>query len=166
LYGWEDGENGALSAASRALLAQARDAIAAQIQTATGVWIEDKGAAFAIHFRGAAADSVRRARAALRRTLEPSAAGLRVIEEDCAWAVAPRQLEGKGNAVRKQWRAFRPGALPVYVGDGAADEAAFAALAQGVTVHVGPGRKTRARFRLEDPAEVRGFLEKLEVEAP
>jgi trehalose-6-phosphatase len=78
--------------------------------------------------------------------------------------VLPRQLEGKGHAVRQQWRAFHPGALPVYIGDGTSDEAAFAALARGVTVCVGPKRKTRARFRLEDPAEVSTFLEKLEAE--
>ena len=38
------------------------------------------------------------------------------------------------------------------------------ALARGVTVCVGPRRKTHARFRLQDPAEVCSFLEKLETE--
>jgi len=87
-----------------------------------------------------------------------------VIAEDCAWTVLPRQLPGKGHAVRQHWRAFNPGALPVYVGDGTPDEAAFVALARGVTVCVGPRRQTHARFRLQDPAEVCNFLEKLETE--
>jgi trehalose 6-phosphate phosphatase len=164
LYGWEDGVNGALSETVVSLLAQARGALAARLQPVSGVWVEDKGAAFVLHFRGAAEASVRRARAILNRELEPFAAGLHVIDEDCAWAVLPRQLEGKGQAVRQQWHAFHPGALPVYAGDGESDEPAFAALARGVTVCVGPRRKTRARFHLQDPAEVRSFLEKLEVE--
>lgn len=164
LYGWEDGENGALSETAASLLAQARGALTARLQPVSGVWVEDKGPAFVLHFRGASEDSVHSARTVLDSTLEPFAAGLHVIDEDCAWAVLPRQLEGKGRAVRQQWHAFRPDALPVYAGDGTSDEAAFAALARGVTVCVGPRRKTFARFHLQDPAEVCSFLEKLEVE--
>jgi len=164
LYGWEDGKNGALSETTLSLLAEAKGALTTRLEPVSDVWVEDKGTAFVVHFRGAAADSVRRARAVLDRALEPFAGGLHVIDEGCAWAVAPRQLQGKGHAAREQWHAFHPGALPVFVGDGMADEPAFAALACGVTVCVGPRRKTRARFRLQDPAEVRSFLEKLEVE--
>jgi trehalose-phosphatase len=164
LYGWEDGKNGALSETAASLLAQVRSTLAAQLQQVSDVWVEDKGAVFALHFRGATEDSVRRARVVLDRTLEPFAGWLRVIDENCAWAVVPSQLEGKGHAARKQWHAYNPYALPVYAGDGASDEAAFVALARGVTVCVGPRRKTRARFRLHDPAEVRSFLEKLEAQ--
>ena len=96
LYGWEDGENGALSETAVSLLAQARGALAARLQPVSGVWVEDKGAAFVLHFRGAAEDSVRRARAVLDRALEPFAAGLHVIDEDCAWTVLPRQLRRQG----------------------------------------------------------------------
>jgi trehalose 6-phosphate phosphatase len=54
--------------------------------------------------------------------------------------------------------------LPIYVGDDASDEAAFAALPSGITVHVGSARHTAARYSLRDPGEVRSFLQRLEGE--
>ena len=164
LYGWENGNNGRLSESAAAKLEQARSALVAGLQPVTGVWVEDKGAAVALHFRDAPAESVRRARAVLDRALQPLGAGLRVIDEEQAWVVAPPEIKGKGGVAREQWHAFDPRALPVYVGDGATDEPAFEALTQGVTVCVGPRRPTRARFRLRGPAEVRAFLERLEAE--
>jgi trehalose 6-phosphate phosphatase len=164
LYGWEDGASGALSETAAPLLAQAREALASQLPPVPGVWIEDKGVAFAVHFRGARQDSIRHAAVALDHALVPFANELRVIDEEFCWAVVPRPIEGKGRAARRQWHVFHPGSLPIYIGDGKADEAAFVALARGVTVCVGQRRMTRARFRLRNPAEVRSFLEKLEIQ--
>ena len=57
-----------------------------------------------------------------------------------------------------------PGTLPIIVGDDLTDERAFALLPHGLTVRVGKNLRTRARFLLRDPEEVKVFLRKLEVE--
>jgi trehalose 6-phosphate phosphatase len=57
-----------------------------------------------------------------------------------------------------------PGTLPIFVGDDLTDEHAFAVLPHGLTVRVGKNLRTRARFLLRDPEEVKVFLQKLEVE--
>jgi trehalose-6-phosphatase len=63
-----------------------------------------------------------------------------------------------------QLRHLREGALPVYIGDDAADEAGFAAFSHGITVCVGPARQTRAGFRLRNPAEVCRALRRIDRE--
>jgi len=56
------------------------------------------------------------------------------------------------------------GTLPVFVGDDAVDEPAFAALTAGITIRVGRPGHTRARFRLAGVKQVRVFLERLSRE--
>jgi trehalose 6-phosphate phosphatase len=66
----------------------------------------------------------------------------------------------KGAAIAEFMREepFR-GRIPVFVGDDATDEDAFAVVDAlgGHSVKVGPGR-TRARWRLDDTDAVRGWL--------
>ena len=128
-----------------------------------GLWVEDKGETFALHYRGAADSSIREARAALESVLEPLVDRLRVIEGDRVLEVLPREFTGKGVAARREWLTLSQ-AVPVYIGNDGTDEPAFAALASGVTVRVGPACASRARFRLNNPAEVRTFLERLAAE--
>jgi len=57
---------------------------------------------------------------------------------------------------------LRGRAFPVYVGDDQGDEPAFAAVADGVTVRVGPDAcLTRARYHLYSAKEVREFLQRM-----
>jgi len=164
LLGSESGACPGLPENARSVAAQARIAVAARLAGLPEVSVEDKGAMFAVHYRGAPAAVIAAASASLRAALEPLGGRLRVLAGDHAWEVAPREIGGKGAAARRQWRAFSHRALPVYVGNDGADEPAFAALAQGVTVRVGPACASRARFRLANPTEVCRFLEKLETE--
>lgn len=76
----------------------------------------------------------------------------------------PRDIPGKGQAVREVLEKLPAGTFPIYVGDDASDESAFAALPHGLTIRVGMICFTRAMYRLRNPAEVRLFLEKLEAE--
>jgi trehalose-6-phosphatase len=89
---------------------------------------------------------------------------LRVAGGDHTWEVMPYALRGKGHTVRRYLRYVSRHALPIYIGDDAADEPAFAALSQGITACVGPARQTRATFRLRNPVEVRRALENLDLE--
>jgi len=164
LYGWENGALPRFPKNQRRMLAKARAELAGGIRRIPGVWIEDKDATFALHWRNAAPEEFHLAAGVFQSVMAPFEAGLRVMPGDHVWEVTPAGLPGKGVAARLHWRAWRGDALPVYVGDNAADELAFAALASGITVCVGPARDTRAHFRLRDPGEVRTFLERLERE--
>lgn len=163
LHGWEKKGNRRISEQSQSFLRQTMAALAPRIEGVEGLWIEDKGATFALHFRGAADLAVKNARAALRSALEPFSQRLRVIEGDQVLEVLPRELAGKGVNARRELRSLR-WAFPIYLGNDGTDEPAFAALARGVTVRVGRRSSSRARFRLRSPAEVRNFLERLEDE--
>ena len=119
----------------------------------------------AIHFRKASAPVVRELRTKIRdivETLGPE--GLHVIEGSKVLELMPPEIRGKGAAVRRIASGFPRAWLPIYLGDDASDESAFAALPAGITIHVGRARDTAARYALRDPIEVRKFLERLEKE--
>jgi trehalose 6-phosphate phosphatase len=164
LYGCENGKLPALGAETRRTVKAAKNSLAERLHPITGLWMEDKGVTFALHYRGAALDAVQQGRAVLDAVYGTFSHWLTVTAGNCVWEMMPRELPGKGEAVRRRLRLLRPGALPVYIGDDAADEAAFAAVSHGITVCVGPARPTRAGFRLRNPAEVWRALERLDRE--
>jgi trehalose-phosphatase len=164
LYGWENGSAPRFEAAQTRGLAEARDRITRRIRHLPGIRIEDKDATFALHWRGAAKACFRQAAHVFRSEMARFDGVLRVLAGDHVWEVAPASLLGKGVAARRHWRAWQERALPIYLGDNSADEAAFTALASGITVCIGRARPTRAHFQLRDTAEVRAFLERLEKE--
>ena len=88
----------------------------------------------------------------------------RMIHSNHAIEIVPREVEGKGVAMREFTRALRSPFLPIYVGDDLTDEPAFVALRRGITVCVAPSHRTSAQFQLKDPDEVRIFLERLAEE--
>lgn len=166
LYGWENGALPRLDNETLRMLAEARSELAAErLDRAAGLWIEDKGATFVLHYRGAAPAAAQRAHAALEKVYGRFRPWLNVTEGDHVWEVMPRGLRGKGDAVRRHLRYLSYPALPVYIGDDAADEAAFAVFSKGITACVGPARQTRAGFRLRNPAEVCQALERLDQDA-
>jgi len=129
-----------------------------------GVWVEDKGISCAVHHRAATQSLVRRARRAFRQAVDPLAGIVRVMKGKKIWEVMPADSPGKGEAVVEFLAGMEIPALAVYVGDDTTDESAFAALRQGITVRVGPARRTLARFRLRDPREVHVFLTRVAEE--
>ena len=122
-----------------------------------GVVIEDKGAAFAVHYRHA--PDAEAARAALAAWAEDVPAGLVPI-----WGKRVVELRAenvsKGTAVAAI-AAEHPDRTPVYVGDDVTDEDAFGALhalrQSSVTVKVGEG-ETAAGHRLPDVEAVVAYL--------
>jgi trehalose-phosphatase len=89
---------------------------------------------------------------------------IHIVPGDKVWEILPHQIDGKGSAVRALLSQEPPRTLPIIVGDDLTDERAFALLPYGLTVRVGRNLRTRARFLLRDPEEVKVFLRKLEVE--
>jgi trehalose-phosphatase len=163
LYGWESRERMNLPTHSQWLLDCARSLLA-WIPPLPGVRLEDKGASLALHFRLASAPAIRELRKCIREIvarLGPE--GLHVIAGSKVLELVPPQIRGKGAAVRDIMRGLQPGLLPIYVGDEPSDEAAFAALPTGITVRVGPARKTAARYTLRNSKQVTEFLKRLEA---
>jgi len=160
MHGWENGSTPRLRPEVQSLLDGAREWLAARVQAMPGIRIEDKGAGFSVHYRGAPDRSIRETRSAVRAALS-SAAELRAIPGGLSWEILPRDIGDKGTAVRHQLSRLADRVLPIYAGDDRTDEPAFAALSGGITIRVGRRSLTRARFQLRDPGEVRRFLEKL-----
>ncbi len=162
LHGWE-GRNGIASSvevAARALLAVSRR-IEQAMSGIAGVWIEDKAYALAVHYRNANPQDVLRSRILLEDLLTLFTARLRIAQGKRVWEILPKELGDKGTAVRSELAGLPGTALPVYVGDDEVDEPAFSALKDGITVRVGRGTKSQARYRLSGVPQVREFLNRL-----
>jgi trehalose-phosphatase len=164
IHGWEGGRQTTLDPQIQCELDQARNTLADSLAKLRGVWIENKGPAFAIHYREAGEDASSQARASMNQALARLNGGFRLFNGKKVWEVLPRELGDKGSAVRRALSRFEPRPLPLYIGDDFTDEYAFAAIPDGITIRVGPHSLTRAQFQLRDPGEVRRFLEQLEVE--
>lgn len=146
------------AAAAPARMEEARAVAAEALTGRAGLLIEDKGLAFAIHYRSApelgdeASEVAGRVAADFGLELQP---GSMVVE-----LRAPGH--DKGDAV-EAFMAEPPfaGAMPVFVGDDLTDEHGFEAARRlgGHGVLVGPERPTAARFRLENVAAVLHWLE-------
>jgi trehalose 6-phosphate phosphatase len=164
LYGWEGEVPLRLSASTSRALARARVKLGELPNKAPGIYIEDKGMSLAVHFREASHQSQRCARAELHKWLAHFRSELHIIRASNVWEMAPRQIRGKGIAIKNMLAAVPAPFLPFYVGDDLTDESVFAALRDGVTVLVGPQRATNARFILRNSDEVCVFLQRLEAE--
>jgi alpha,alpha-trehalase len=163
LFGWERGDRCSLAPGVRAELSRARVRLRAAVRGLPGVRVEDKGLAVSVHVRGATAAAARRAGDLVAETLAGSGRHLHALPGSKVWDVVPREVTGKGSVVRQAMRGARRPFLPVYVGNDMTDEPAFDALSAGITVRVGAARaaRTKARYRLADPVEVRRFIEQL-----
>ncbi|MGH9325243.1 MAG: trehalose-phosphatase [Terriglobia bacterium] len=160
VHGWEDRAGKRLSRKTRKELLRAQKLLAERIVGLRGVWIEDKRASFVLHFREASPQDARRAHAAARFVLN-SSTQLRMLAGKKVLELLPPEVKGKGATV--EGLTEPPGTLVLYAGDDATDESVFVALRQGLTIHVGRSSRTHARYRVENPSEVREFLERLEA---
>jgi trehalose-phosphatase len=164
LFGWEKRARTAIPRKTKAALGGLRSALAPLPFAFPGIHVENKGISVAVHFRGASPEAQRCVRIWIRRLLKRIRCPFHVIQSNHACEIVPRQVQGKGVAMREFTRGLRKPFLPIYVGDDLTDEPAFLALRRGITVRVGPSSRTKARFRLKNPEEVCAFLERLEGE--
>jgi len=164
VHGWENRFETALDPNTMRELEQARHSLETSLGNLRGVWIEDKGPTFAIHYRQAGEAESSQARASMQEVLARLNGGFRLLSGKKVWEILPREVGDKGAAVRRELSRLDRRSLPVYVGDDLTDEHAFAAIPDGLTIRVGPHSLTRAQFQLRDPGDVRRFLEKLEIE--
>lgn len=156
LHGAQEGIIGAGDARSLvpADARAAMDHLRATLPELDGLWVEDKGPMFAVHYRRVA--DAEAAVAALRTWSDARPDGIEVIFGKQVVELRPRDFS-KGHAVRRLADAH-PEHTPLYLGDDVTDEDAFAALpGDAVTVKVGPG-DTVARYRLTGVADVVAYL--------
>lgn len=140
-------------------LALATGALEREVKKYSGLLLEQKGLSLALHYR-AAPELGGHVHTVMRRLcseLGPEYVlqeGKRVVELKPA---------GKDKGVAVQEFMREPpflGRTPVFLGDDATDEYAFAVVndANGISIKVGPG-KTGARFRLKNVRAVRRWLD-------
>lgn len=161
LHGFQTRDGMRVSAASRRALLRVRKLIVDGIKDLAGIWLEDKQASLALHTRGATAASAAKARAVARRALKSNDARLGILRGKKILELLAPEVKGKGAAACEWVGELGRGVLAVYFGDDDTDESAFAALRGAVTVHVGSGSRTLARYRVRNPREVALFLERL-----
>ncbi len=164
LHGWETRRRRTGSIGLHRFMQRLRREVESKFAGAEGVWVEDKYVGFVVHCRYAPPRERQAARAALDQTLAPVQLKIRLLGGKGVWEVLPVEVQGKGAAVVGLMKGPGRNALPLYVGDDLSDEAAFEALPRGITVRVGKPAKTKARYWLRNPDEVREFLERLEGE--
>jgi trehalose-phosphatase len=150
------------AACCEALQALAAD-LARQVQPIPGAWVEDKGLTLSVHYRRVTAADVPEVRRLVDATLASGNHPFHLTPGNLVYEIRPRVAWNKGTAVG--WikeQLGKPDALVIYLGDDRTDEDAFAVLGEDITVKVGDGSATAARYQLAGPAEVRRFLEWLE----
>jgi trehalose 6-phosphate phosphatase len=159
LHGAErEGRLIALRKTTRLALGRAKRAAHRELGSLSGVWIEDKGFSFSVHYRDAHPVITRSAAAGLEKLLKPWAELFYVLNGKRIWEVLPRELPGKASAVQNALAKLPPGTPAVYLGDDDTDETAFAVLTDQITIRVGETSSTLARYWVRAPADVLRFL--------
>jgi trehalose 6-phosphate phosphatase len=137
----------------------------AEVTRLPGVWIEDKGYGFALHYRELPEHEA--AVVALAEEIAAKSAGtLQVQPGVFVQELRPAAFD-KGLAIDElmEQDPFE-GRRPVVVGDDRTDEYAFDAAHRhgGVSIIVGPRGDTVARYRISDPEGVRSWLAQITEE--
>ena len=162
LHGWEGRDVPPLDE-ERRLLQKAKQLLDQRLSNTPEIRLEDKGLGLAVHYRGAPLRAVRLARAIVREVLRALGPQIHMVPGHKVWELLPRQISGKGAAVSALLSKLPQPTLAIFVGDDATDESAFRALPRGLTIRVGKHPRTKARFLLRSPEEVKMFLLKLEA---
>ncbi len=137
-----------------------RDGLKKRLDGRTGVILEEKSHALAVHYRQAPRE--RQAVLDLAAALVPRLApGMQIIDGDMVTEIKSAGAS-KGSAIRDfmEEPPFR-GRLPVFIGDDTTDEDGFRFVnsAGGVGIRVGRSERSEARYSLSDVDQVVGWLE-------
>lgn len=136
--------------------------VRAYAQTVPGIIAEDKGAAFALHYR-LAPDRAEEARAVMATAARSAGPEFRLRAGKAVWELCPARADKGAALLRLMARAPFMGRRPIAVGDDLTDEAMFGAANRlgGFSVFVGAPRTTAAGYRLAAPEDLRALLKEL-----
>ena len=127
-----------------------------------GVLVECKGLSATVHFRNVESCLHGRVRASVEQVIRQYAGSFDVAAARKAWEIRPRVEWHKGDALRHIVAHAGPGApLVICAGDDAGDEPMFEAVPDAISIHVGSGAGTSARYSVASPAELAVFLGQL-----
>jgi trehalose 6-phosphate phosphatase len=155
---WRPHPHDAIEMRSPPLSDEIRQALLAIVAHEPQIRVEDKRCTLAFHYR-AAPERGPELKERLTRCLEPFASGLRLLHGKLVLEVKPSGFD-KGEAIRLLMReAPFAGRRPVFLGDDATDEDAFAAARQMGGIGISVGRSMAdAQSMLPDPAAARAWL--------
>ena len=123
--------------------------------------VEDKGLTGSVHFRRLDPALIVPLRRIVDDEVGRTGGAFIVTEGKKVFEIRPVADWDKGLGIRKlmKWLPRQRGILRIFIGDDRTDEDAFRVLGgDSITVHVGRGRATRARYRLADVERVWAFL--------
>lgn len=137
-----------------------REQLAAWCQRFPGAWIEDKGVAYALHYRGVEPALQPAFGAGVRRRVRPWAGRARLVHGKRVFEIMPALDWDKGRALTAGLDPFSDGTLVFYFGDDANDEPVHELVRSRGGISVAVGRPaSKAEFVLPSPREVVWFLE-------
>jgi trehalose 6-phosphate phosphatase len=140
------------------LIWHTRMALRLRLRHYTGLLVEDKGCAFAVHYRGAGLQVAARLRADLQALAAASRGVFHLLEGREVFELRPGSCD-KGAALNS-FMSEPPfaGRFPIFIGDDQTDRAGFEAVGRlhGMAIAVGP--RVTAPWWLPDPAAVRAWL--------
>ena len=154
----------AAAAALSAELSELASELAIALADVPGAWVQNKGLTASVHYRKVAAERIDGIKATVERVAHPVRDRFVLRDGKMVREVRPAVDWHKGRAVRWLIEALaggHPDPLPIYLGDDQTDEDAFAALPDGITIHVGARRSTAAQYRVDSPDDVLRFLRRL-----
>lgn len=137
---------------------QMRMSLRMRLRRYEGLFIEDKGSAFAVHYRGAPSLSLTRLRADLE-ALAGASRGVFEVAPGCdVLELRPRGCDKAAALQRFMSEAPFEGRFPIFIGDDQTDRAAFDAVARVDGMGIAVGSEVSAPWWLPDPAGVRAWL--------
>jgi trehalose 6-phosphate phosphatase len=151
--------------AKREMLKRLVDGLTASLRHIPGARVEDKKLTATVHYRQAAPREERAIANIVHAALTHHSSIFQLNAGKKVFEIVPRTKWHKGAAVC--WinaRLARPGAASIYIGDDRTDEDAFLLLPGEITIRVGHGEATAARYHVEDPGQVRVFLDWLSIQ--
>ena len=150
--------------AQQSMLWAVGEELSRRAPTVTGMRVEAKGLAVAVHYRHVAADEIRRVEIELARAMREQGSCLKIFHGTKVIEVLPQVAWTKGECARWIQEHVLPSgsgpALWLYLGDDWTDEYAFEILVgKAVTVRVGEGREpSKADYRISGGHEVERLL--------
>jgi trehalose-phosphatase len=152
--------------AQQTMLWAVGETLSRRAPTVSGMRVEAKGLAVAVHYRHVATDEIRRVEIELARAIQEQGSRLKIFHGTKVIEVLPQVAWTKGECARWiQERVLSTGpgsgpALWLYLGDDWTDEHAFEVLSgRALTIRVGDAvPASKAAYRLRDVGEVQQLL--------
>lgn len=150
--------------AQQPMLGAVGEILVRRAPSVSGMRVEVKGLAVAVHYRHVAADEIRRVESELARAIRQQGSRLKIFHGSKVIEVLPQVAWTKGECaqwIHERLQASLPGpTLWLYLGDDWTDEHAFEVLSgQALTIRVGNAvPASKAAYRLRDVSEVHQLL--------